>query len=98
MIGAYELPGLDQIQFDECRSLVEHEISGLEGAYLQDMGSAPNTIALLGSRHGDVIGDRFLTAVGELFNTREPTTLAADINTATDLDGTVQTLNGLLGE
>ena len=98
MLGAYELPGLEQIQSDEYRSLVEHKIPGLEGAYLQDMGSAPNTIALLGSRHGDEIRDQFLTAVRGLFNTREPTTFVANINTATEVtDAIIENLQVVEG-
>ncbi len=85
MLGEYQLEGLEYIESTERRALVEHRVPGLEGNYIQDLGSEPNRIVLAGTRAGDDDRDAFLTAVRELFATGEPTTFTADINTATAL-------------
>ncbi|BBH71872.1 hypothetical protein ACTI_85570 [Actinoplanes sp. OR16] len=89
MLGELVLDGIEYVESSESRALVEHRVPGLAGNYLQDLGSAPNTILIVGSRHGDEARDTFLTAVREIFNAGEPTTFVADINTATDLTDVV---------
>ena len=49
----YALEGIEAIESAERRALVEHRVPGMEGSYLQDLGSAPNTIVITGTRHGD---------------------------------------------
>jgi hypothetical protein len=85
MVGSFELIGIEYIESSERRALVEHRVPGLAGNYLQDLGTIPNRIVIAGTRHGDDARDAFLTGIRELFNSGEPTTFVADINTATDL-------------
>ena len=89
MLGEYELAGVLTIESTEQRSLVEHDVPGLAGNYLQDMGTSPNLMEITGTRHGDEDRDDFLTAVREIFNAGEPTTFVADINTATEVTDVV---------
>jgi hypothetical protein len=85
MLGAFALEDIEYIESSESRSLVEHHVPGLEGNYFQDMGSVPNTIVIVGSKHSDEARDNFLEGIRKLFQTGKPTTFVADINTATDL-------------
>jgi len=85
MLGEFALDGLEYIESTERRALVEHRVPGLEGSYLQDLGSDPNRILLAGSRAGDDDRDSFLSGIRDLFNKGQPTTFTADILTATDL-------------
>jgi len=89
MLGEYELVGVLAIESAEQRSLVEHQVPGLAGNYIQDMGTAPNQLTISGTRHGDEDRDDFLNAVREIFNAGEPTTFVADINTATEVTDVV---------
>ena len=89
MLGEFELPGLEYIESFERRALVQHRVPGLDGDYLQDLGSEANRILLAGTRAGDDDRETFLTKVRELFQTGQPTTFTADINTATDLTDVV---------
>jgi hypothetical protein len=89
MLGDFVLPGLEYIESLERRALVEHRVPGLDGNYLQDLGSEPNRIILAGTRAGDEERDDFLTSIRELFKTGQPTTFTADITTATDLTDVV---------
>ena len=85
MLGEFALEHIETITSEESRSLVEHHVPGLEGNYLQDMGSVPNTINITGTKHGDEARDSFLEGIRALFNAGEPVTFVADINTATDI-------------
>jgi hypothetical protein len=85
MLGEFVLDGIEYVESSETRALVEHRVPGLSGNYLQDLGSAPNTIVITGSKHGDEARDAFLNGIREIFNAGQPTTFVADINTATDL-------------
>lgn len=85
MLGQFELDGIEYIESSEQRDLVEHRVPGLAGNYFQDMGTVPNTVVIVGSKHGDDARDTFLEGIRELFNAGTPTTFVADINTATDL-------------
>ncbi|MGD2089594.1 MAG: hypothetical protein PVH61_25690 [Candidatus Aminicenantes bacterium] len=85
MLGEFSLEDIEYIESRENRDLVEHRVPGLEGNYLQDMGSVPNTILIVGTKHGDAARDEFLEGIREIFNKGEQTTFVADINTATDL-------------
>src|SRR5262245_19366006 len=85
MLGSFALEGLEYVESMESRTLVEHRVPGLEGNYLQDMGSVPNAIMLMGTRYGDEARDVFLEGIRALFTKGEPTTFVADINTATDI-------------
>ena len=85
MLGSFEIDGIEYIESSEKRDLVEHRVPGLAGNYFQDMGTAPNTIVISGSKHGDDARDTFLEGIRALFNAGAPTTFVADINTATDL-------------
>ncbi|MGQ0641723.1 MAG: hypothetical protein ACT4P6_13320 [Gemmatimonadaceae bacterium] len=89
MLGDFALDGLEYIESLERRALVEHPVPGLEGNYLQDLGSEPNRILLAGTRAGDDERENFLTGIRELFKTGKPTTFTADITTATDLTDVV---------
>ncbi len=89
MLGEYALEGIEAIESAERRALVEHRVPGMEGSYLQDLGSAPNAILIAGTRYGDEARDSFLEQVRALFGSGEPTTFTADINTATDLTDVV---------
>ena len=89
MLGEYALEGIEAIESAERRALVEHRVPGMEGSYLQDLGSAPNAILIAGTRHGDEARDAFLEQVRTLFKTGAPTTFTADINTSTDLTDVV---------
>ena len=53
MLGSFELEGIEAIDSFERRALVEHRVPGLAGSYFQDLGTAPNTIVISGTRHGD---------------------------------------------
>ena len=46
MLGEYALEGIEGIESGERRTLVEHRVPGMEGSYLQDLGSAPNAILI----------------------------------------------------
>ncbi|UCH93947.1 MAG: hypothetical protein JSV88_27275, partial [Candidatus Aminicenantes bacterium] len=85
MLGEFSLADIEYIESRENRKLAEHYVPGLEGNYLQDMGSAPNTIIIAGTKQGDAARDKFLEGIREIFNKGEQTTFVADINTATDL-------------
>jgi hypothetical protein len=85
MLGSFPLTGIESIESTERRTLVEHRVPGLAGDYLQDLGSVANRIVIAGTHHGDEARDAFLSGVRELFNSGQPTTFTADINTATDL-------------
>src|SRR4029450_8095237 len=85
MLGKFELHGIESIESFQARSLVEHAVPGLEGSYLQDMGSHANHVTIVGSKHGDDERDTFLEGIREIFDKGEPTTFVADINTATDI-------------
>jgi hypothetical protein len=89
MVGDFALEGIEYVESSESRALVEHRVPGLAGNYLQDLGSVPNAIIILGSRHGDEARDSFLNGIREIFNAGEPTTFVADINTATDITDVV---------
>lgn len=89
MLGDFELDGIEYIESSETRALVEHRVPGLAGNYFQDMGSAPNTIVIIGSKTGDEARDDFLNGIREIFNKGEQTTFVADINTATDITDVV---------
>jgi hypothetical protein len=89
MLGEFALNGIEYVESTESRALVEHRVPGLAGNYLQDLGSVPNAIVIIGSKQGDDARDAFLTGIREIFNTSEPTTFVADINTATDLTDVV---------
>jgi hypothetical protein len=85
MLGKFSLEDIEYIESRENRDLVEHRIPGLEGNYFQDMGSVPNTIVIVGTKHGDKARDDFLKGIREIFKKGKQTTFVADINTATDL-------------
>jgi hypothetical protein len=85
MLGSFQLTGIEYVESSESRALVEHRVPGLAGNYFQDLGSVPNRIVVAGTHHGDEARDAFLNGVRELFNSGQPTTFTADINTATDL-------------
>jgi hypothetical protein len=85
MLGEFALDGIEYLESSESRALVEHRVPGLSGNYLQDLGTVPNTIVIIGSKHGDEARDAFLSGIREIFNAGQPTTFVADINTATDL-------------
>ncbi|HWP47396.1 MAG TPA: hypothetical protein VNM22_09570 [Candidatus Limnocylindrales bacterium] len=85
MLGSFALEGIEYIESSESRALVEHRVPGLAGNYFQDMGTVPNAIVIVGTRHGDEARDTFLNGIREIFNKGEPTTFVADINTATDI-------------
>jgi hypothetical protein len=89
MLGSFTLDGIEYIDSREQRSLVEHRVPGLAGSYFQDLGSAPNTLVVVGTRHGDDQRDAFLNGVRAIFNAGEQTTFTADINTATDITDVV---------
>lgn len=85
MLGDFALDGIEFVESYESRALVEHRVPGLAGNYFQDMGVTPNTIVIAGTKAGDDSRDNFLTGVRKIFNQGDPTTFAADINTATDI-------------
>jgi hypothetical protein len=85
MLGSFELTGIEYVDSSERRALVEHRVPGLAGSYFQDLGTIPNRIVVAGTRHGDEARDAFLAGIRELFNSGQPVTFVADINTATDL-------------
>jgi len=85
MLGEFALDNIEYIESSESRTLVEHHVPGLSGSYFQDMGTVPNTIVVVGTKHGDEARDNFLEGVRAVFNAGEPTTFVADINTATDI-------------
>lgn len=89
MLGSFELDGIESIHSVEQRALVEHRVPGLAGSYFQDLGTAPNTIVIEGTRHGDDAREDFLQGIRQIFNRGEETTFAADINTATDITDVV---------
>jgi hypothetical protein len=85
MLGDFALDGIEFVESYESRALVEHRVPGLAGNYFQDMGVTPNTIIIAGIKTGDDDRDNFLTGIRKLFNQGDPTSFAADINTATDI-------------
>ena len=85
MLGDFALDGIELVESYESRALVEHRVPGLAGNYFQDMGVTPNTIIIAGTKSGDDDRDKFLTGIRKIFNQGDPTTFAADINTATDI-------------
>jgi hypothetical protein len=85
MLGSFALTGIEYVESSQRRALAEHRVPGLAGNYFQDLGSDPNRVVVAGTHHGDDARDAFLTGVRELFDSGQPTTFTADINTATDL-------------
>jgi hypothetical protein len=85
MLGDFTLDGIEHVESFESRALVEHRVPGLAGNYFQDMGVTPNMIVIAGTKTGDDARDSFLESIRKMFNKGEPTTFAADINTATDI-------------
>ena len=85
MLGDFALDGIEFVQSYETRALVEHRVPGLAGNYFQDMGVAPNTIIVAGTKTGDDDRDNFLTGIRKLFNDGKPVSFTADIDTATDI-------------
>jgi hypothetical protein len=91
MIGDYALEDIEFIESVESRALAQHRVPGLGGDYLQDLGTSPNEILIIGSKHGDDARDGFLTSIRDIFNKGEPTTFVADILTATDVSDVMVT-------
>lgn len=89
MLGEFALDDVEYIESAESRALVEHHVPGLAGNYLQDMGTIPNAITVIGTKFGDDHRDAFLNGIRELFNAGTPVVFVADINTATDIDQVV---------
>jgi hypothetical protein len=85
MLGSFALTGIEYVESSQRRALAEHRVPGLAGSYFQNLGSDPNRVAVGGTHHGDDARDAFLTGMRELFDSGQPTTFTADINTATDL-------------
>lgn len=91
MLGELALEDVEYIESLESRAIAEHRVPGLAGAYLQDLGTAPNEILIVGSKSGDDARDAFLEGIRAIFNAGEPTTFVADILTATEIDEVVLT-------
>lgn len=89
VLGDFTLDGIEWIESSEKRALAAHRVPGLDGDYVQDLGSFANRIVIAGSKSGDDARDAFLTAMRERFAKGEPTTFVADINTATDITDVV---------
>jgi hypothetical protein len=85
LLGDFALDGIELVESYESRALVEHRVPGLAGSYFQDMGVAPNTIIIAGTKTGDDDRDNFLSGIRKIFNQGDPVTFSADINTATDI-------------
>jgi hypothetical protein len=85
MLGSFALTGVEYVESSQRRALAEHRVPGLAGSYFQDLGTDPNRVVVAGTHHGDDARDAFLTGVRELFDSGQPTSFTADINTATDL-------------
>jgi hypothetical protein len=86
MIGEYEVPGIQRIGTVEGRALVEVPVPGLEGSYLQDLGSGLTSIVIEGTLAGDEARDAFLESVRAAFAAGEPLDFVADITTATSIE------------
>lgn len=85
MIGDFALSDVEFIESVEGRALAEHRVPGLAGDYFQDMGTRPNEMLVVGSKHGDDAREEFLNGIRGLFNAGTPTTFVADILTATEI-------------
>lgn len=48
MLDTFEIPGIEYLDSAKRQSLVEHRVLGLDGNYLQDSGSVPTTITIIG--------------------------------------------------
>lgn len=91
MLGDFVLDDVEYIESLESRALAEHRVPGLAGSYLQDLGTAPNEVVIVGSKAGDEVRDAFLAGIRAIFNAGEPTTFVADILTATEIEEVVLT-------
>jgi hypothetical protein len=86
MIGEYEVPGIQRIGTVENRALVEIPVPGLDGSYLQDLGSGLTSIVIHGTLAGDDARDAFLESMRATFVAGEPVDFVADITTATSIE------------
>jgi hypothetical protein len=86
MIGEYEVPGIQRIGTVEGRALVEIPVPGLDGSYLQDLGSGLTSIVIEGTLAGDEAREAFLESMRAAFVAGEPVDFVADITAATSIE------------
>ncbi len=86
MIGEYEVPGIQRIGTCEGRVLVEIPVPGLDGSYMQDLGSGLTSIVIEGTLAGDEARDAFLESMRAPFAAGEPVDFVADITAATSIE------------
>lgn len=83
LLGDTELT-VHRINTGERRSLIEHQVPGLDGSVFQDMGMEPVFVSLEGTMHGkEALAD--LEELRSKHQTGEPVPFTADIATATEL-------------
>lgn len=82
MLGDLELSLVQRVRTAEERALAKHQVPGMDGAVLQNMGRRPAVVALTGM----LVGEEVLDGLGTLrqkFQAREPVPFVADIATGT---------------
>ena len=84
MLGDIELKGIQRIHTEEDRRIVEHQVPGMEGSVLQDMGRSATAVFFEGIAHGEKALEE-IEKLREKFKKHEPVTFTADITTATDI-------------
>lgn len=85
VLDNWELKGLQHIEIDEKRMLVEHKVPGLDGSMFQNLGTGPGRIFLSGSIQGDELKGDFLEQIRKKFTAATPVPFIADITTASDI-------------
>ena len=84
MLAGVELPGTQTIRTEEERAVVEHQVPGLEGSVLQDLGRDAAVTIIEGIFHGEKALEE-LEKQREHFKAGKPVPFTADITTGTDI-------------
>jgi hypothetical protein len=86
MLGAWEVPRIEEIVSSEQRRLVPLAVPGLAGDLHQDLGRGAMRVRISGSLSGDEARDQFLKDLREQFLAGEPVDFVADIVTESQLE------------
>ncbi|MEO1091405.1 MAG: peptidoglycan-binding protein [Pseudomonadota bacterium] len=88
MLGDLALQQAQLIGLEQGQSVTEHEVPGLEGDFLQDLGRVGAAIELVGVQSGPEARDG-LDGLREAFRAGDPVSFVADIVSATTVDETL---------
>lgn len=84
MLGELELPLVQRITTEEAQVVVEHRVSGLDGAFAQGLHRAPTCVVVRGILTGAAAAVN-LEALRALYLAGDPLPFVADVMTATQV-------------